>query len=68
MIIFSNILQKLFPSLSFVYQIFFSGLDTHKNSIFGGQPRGLVVKFACSTSVAQDFTSSIPGHGHGATH
>ena len=33
-----------------------------------GQPRGRVVKFACSTSVAQGFTSSNPGHGHGTAH
>ena len=33
----------------------------------GASPRGRgqVVKFACSTSVAQGFTGSDPGHGHG---
>ena len=35
---------------------------------FGGRPRGRVVKFAHSVSVAQCFTGSDPGLGHGTTH
>ena len=34
----------------------------------GGWPCGQVVKFAHSTSAAQGFTGSDPGHGHGTAH
>ena len=34
----------------------------------GGQPCGRVVKFACSAMVAQGFSGSDPGQGHGMTH
>ena len=33
-----------------------------------GQPHGQMVKFTCSASAAQGFTSSDPGHGHGPWH
>ena len=33
-----------------------------------GWPRGGVVKFMCSLSVAQGFTGSDPGHGCGTAH
>ena len=33
-----------------------------------GRPRGRVVKFARSTSTAQSFAGSDPGHGHGTAH
>ena len=32
---------------------------------FRGRPHGQVIKFACSTSAAQGFAGSDPGHGHG---
>ena len=34
----------------------------------GARPRGQVVKFAHSASVAQGFTDSDPGRGHGTIH
>ena len=33
-----------------------------------GRPCGRVVKFSCSVSPAQGFTSSNPGHRHGTPH
>ena len=33
-----------------------------------GQAHGRVVKFVCSTLVAQGFTCSEPGRGRGTTH
>ena len=33
-----------------------------------GQPRGQVVKFVPSASVAWGFASSNPGRGHGTAH
>ena len=47
------------------------GRDRHcvfKKFTFGGQPRGPVVKFACSTSQAQGFAGSNPGRGRGTAH
>ena len=34
---------------------------------YRGQPRGRVVKFACSAVVAQGFAGLDPGRGHGTT-
>ena len=36
--------------------------------LWGGWPRGQVVKFMCSASEAQGFTGSDPRRGHGAAH
>ena len=33
-----------------------------------GRPRGQVVEFSCSSSVAQGFTSSDPGRRHDIAH
>ena len=41
---------------------------TVKLSILGGRPRGRVVKFMRSASVAQGFASLDPGCGHGTAH
>ena len=39
-----------------------------KNGNFLGLPRGQVVKFTRYALVAQGFTGSDPGRGHGTTH
>ena len=47
------------PFPSNLYLIIFN------EALMRGQSRGRVVGFACSASVAQGFTDSDPGHGHG---
>ena len=42
-----------------------AGLDWNSN--FRDWPCAWVLKFACSASVAQDFTGWDPGRGHDAT-
>ena len=50
----------------------YTSFTTIKNSFLKkglwGWPCGRVVKFACSTAVAQGFAGSDPGHGHGTAH
>ena len=43
-------------------------LRSSRKNAHRGQPRGRVVKFACSASLAQGFTGLDPGHGHGTAH
>ena len=44
--------------------VFILGRD-NKIKLNRGRPHGSVVRFACSTSVAHDFTGSDPGRRHG---
>ena len=37
-------------------------------SVYGGWPHGRMVKFMCSTLVAEGSTGSDPGHKHGTAH
>ena len=47
--------------------ILMSSMFLKENKINSFGPRGQVVKFACSTSAAQGFTSSDPGRGPSTT-
>ena len=48
--------------------LFFSRRLEWKDMGCWGQPRGQVLKFACSASAAQGFTGLDLGHGHGTAH
>ena len=43
-------------------------VHSHRKRASRGQPHGRVVEFVCFASVAQGFSGSNPGHGHGTAH
>ena len=60
----SGIANKEYPGMNTTTVIFRSSKTNNSR----GQPHGQVVKFACSTPVAQVFTGSNPGRRHGTAH
>ena len=63
----SAVLSLLFPSERSATQVVVSNLKAQLGST-RGPPHGRVVKFVCSTLVAQGFPGWDPGHRHGTAH